>query len=100
MLTAIAGRVAEGSKDKQSLSAMEPNVTSLETQLNLMNDPATQKQLDDLVTAYKTFQDGVTTQVKNVLHTNLRGLVDTQREALYNYTTALQDNKKDPCCCK
>merc|ERR1712129_513513 len=84
MLKDIAGR-SSGGNGSVSLSSLEPNVTSVEKQLNELNDPATQKKLDDLVSVYKTFQDGVSSQVKNVLRTNLRGLVDTQREALYNY---------------
>jgi len=99
LLKKITDRSASSGKSS-SLSALEPNVTSLEKQLKALNDPATLKQIDDVVKAYKTFQDGVTAKVKTVLRTHLRGLVDTQREAFYNYTTAIQNHKKDPCCCK
>lgn len=95
-------RIAERTKGKpvnaSSLSALEPNVTAVEKGLNTLNDPAIRKKLDDVMNAYKTFQSGITKEVKAVIRTNLRGLVDTQRDAFRNYTTALQNKTKDPCC--
>lgn len=83
-----------------SLAVLAPNVTALETKMNKLNDPATLKAVSGLVESYNNLTSTIGSTVKVVLRNHLRGLVDTQREALYNYTTALQDNKKDPCCCK
>lgn len=81
-----------------SLSALAPNVTDIEEKINKMNDPKTLAEVDTLLKDYTNFTDKIGATVKTVLRTHFRELVDTQREALYNYTTALQNHKVDPCC--
>jgi hypothetical protein len=101
LLKKIKGRVpGKGSKAKKgpSLAGLAPNVTALEKEINKLNDPATLAEISATENTYNNFTGGIRSTVKLVLRDHLRGLVDTQREALYNYTTALQDNKKDPCC--
>jgi len=82
------------------MKALQPNVTALEKKLNQLNDPATTAQINGLVTSYDKFTGRITSTVKSVLSNNHRGLVNNMRDAMYNYTTALQNHKKDPCCCK
>lgn len=82
----------------ESLTALEPNMTAVEKELKEMNDPNTAKQLADVGLLYKKLTGDISDQVKTVVQANLREVVETQREAYFNYTTALQDNKKDPCC--
>jgi hypothetical protein len=90
----------KGKSPGQILKELQPNVTALEKTLNQLNDPATALQINGLVTNYNNFTGKITSTVKTVLSDNLRGLVDKMRGAMYNYTTALQNHKKDPCCCK
>lgn len=91
------GGAAQGG-GAESLTALEPNMTAVEKELKEMNDPNTAKQLADVGLLYKKLTGDITDQVKTVVQANLREVVETQREAYFNYTTALQDNKKDPCC--
>jgi hypothetical protein len=99
MLTAVKARGVPGADGKsKSLSAMEPNMTAVEKELKELNDPNTRKQLDDAGLLYEKLTGKITDEVKTVVRANLREVVETQREAYFNYTTALQDHKKDPCC--
>jgi len=90
----------KGALPTKSLRFYEPNVTALEKKLNKLNDPATFKEIKELETAYTGLENNISSTVKLVLRSKLRGLVDTQRVAFRNYTDALADIKKDPCCCK
>jgi len=90
----------KGTSPGEILKALQPNVTALEKTLDQLNDPATALKVNGLVTNFDTYSGKITSTVKTVLSDNLRGLVDKMRGAMYNYTTALQDHKKDPCCCK
>jgi hypothetical protein len=82
------------------LSYYEPNVTKLEDVMDNLTKPETLKGIDELVTAYDTLESNISTVVQRVIHKNLRGLVNTQREALRNYTDVVAGTEgKDPCCC-
>jgi len=99
MLLKVKGRTPKpGVKTGPSLNELAPNVTDLEEKMNKLNDPATLKEIDSMVSSYNNFTGTIEGEVNVVLRGHLRGLVDTQREALKNYTTAFNPEKKDPCC--
>jgi len=84
----------------KNLGFYDSNVTALEKKLNPLNDGTVFKEIKGLVTAYKGLEEKIGVTVKQVLRSELRGLVDTQREAFHNYTDALANIKKDGCCVK
>jgi len=99
VLLKVKGRAPKpGMQTGPSLNDLAPNVTDLEDKMNKLNDPATLKEIDSMVASYKNFTGTIEGEVNVVLRGHLRGLVDTQREALKNYTTAFNPEKKDPCC--
>lgn len=87
-----------GKKAGPTLGALAPNVTDIEAKLKKLNDPKTDAEITTLVGEYNNFTSKISKAVKVVLRTHFRELVDTQREAFHNYTTALQNHKVDPCC--
>jgi len=95
-----AAVVVKGRFTGQSLAALVPNVTAIETQMNILNNPKTTADIADLEGSYKNFTGGITSTVKGVVRTHLRGLVNTMREGYHNLTTAFHEEKKDPCCCQ
>jgi len=92
--------VVKGRFEGQSLAALVPNVTAIEKKMNILNDPKTAVDIADLEGSYKNFTGGITSTVKGVVRTHLRGLVNTMREGYHNLTTAFVKEKKDPCCCQ
>lgn len=88
-----------GAAGTPRLADLAPNVTRIEDQMNKLNDPKTFKAVTDLVTNYTGLKNHITATVKGVVQTHIRGLVDTMRLALHNYTSAVGGEvKKGPCC--
>jgi len=83
-----------------TLAALIPNVTRVESNITLLNDPATADKINSVATLYNSFKANITDTVKLVVRNHIRAHVDHLREAYANYTDSFKPVKKDPCCCK
>jgi hypothetical protein len=81
------------------LASLSPNVTNIETMMNKLNDPKTSDTINYLVAGFDGFQQKVSVAAQDVIKKNMRGLVDTMRGALHNYTQVVGGKDiKAPCC--